>query len=51
MPALLLLGLAVLMGFFRRGTALWGNLAALLTIVLVVYLMLGAAWSCWKWCF
>ena len=49
-PAVLLLGLAVWMGFFRRGMSLMGNILALLTIAGVVYTMLGAGYSCWKWC-
>ena len=50
-PAALLLGLAVFMGFFRRGMSLLGNILALVTIAGVIYLMLGAGYSCWKWCF
>lgn len=50
-PAALLLGLAALMGFFRRGMSLLGNILALLTVAGTVYLMLGAGYSCWKWCF
>ena len=50
-PAALLLGLAVSFGFFRRGMSLTGNILALLTIAGIIYLMLGAGYSCWKWCF
>lgn len=50
-PAVLLLGLAVWMGFFRRGMSFWGNILALLTVVAIIYLMLGAGYSCWNWCF
>ncbi len=50
-PALLLLALAWVMGFFRRGRERWGDAAALLTIALLIYTMLGAGYSCWKYCF
>jgi hypothetical protein len=50
-PAVLLLGLAWTMGFFRRGTEHWGNALAIVVIGLVIYLMLGAGYSCWKYCF
>ena len=50
-PAVLLLGLAVLMGFFRRGMSMIGNLLAVGVVALTVYLMLGAGFSCWNWCF
>ena len=50
-PAALLLGLAFWMGFFRRGMSLWGNVLAVLTTVAIIYLMLGAGYSCWQWCF
>ena len=50
-PAVLLLALAWIMGFFRRGRERWGDAAALLTIALLIYTMLGAGYSCWKYCF
>jgi hypothetical protein len=50
-PAGLLLTLALSFGFFRRGMSLTGNALALLIIAGTVYLMLGAGYSCWKWCF
>ena len=50
-PAALLLGLAVSFGFFRRGMSLTGNILALLTVAAILYLMLGAGFACWKWCF
>ena len=50
-PAAMLLGLAVLMGFFRPGMSLLGNFLALLTIAGTIYLMLGAGFACWNWCF
>jgi hypothetical protein len=50
-PAALLLALALSFGFFRRGTEWWGNALTLITVALNVYLMLGAGYSCWKWCF
>lgn len=49
-PALLLLGLAFWMGFFRPNQPIWGHISALLAIAAVIYLMLGAGYSCWKWC-
>jgi hypothetical protein len=50
-PAALLLALALTFGFFRRGMSLTGNILAFLTIAAIIYLMLGAGFSCWKWCF
>jgi hypothetical protein len=50
-PAALLLALALSFGFFRRGMSLLGNILALLTVAAIIYLMLGAGYSCWKWCF
>jgi hypothetical protein len=50
-PAAVLLALAWWMGFFRPRGARWGDAAALLTIALLVYAMLGAGYSCWKYCF
>lgn|GEM_PF-972157 len=55
-PAVLLLALAWIMGFFRRGRERWGDAGALLTIALLtiallIYTMLGAGYSCWKYCF
>jgi hypothetical protein len=50
-PAALLVALALTFGFFRRGMSWLGNGLALLTIALTIYLMLGAGFACWKWCF
>ena len=50
-PTVLLVALALTFGFFRRGMSIWGNALALLTIAATIYLMLGAGYSCWKWCF
>ena len=50
-PAGLLLALAWLMGFFRAKGARWADAVALLFVALTVYSMLGAGYSCWKYCF
>lgn len=50
-PTVLLLALAWAMGFFRPGRARWGDAVAVLFAGLTVYLMLGAGYSCWKYCF
>ncbi len=50
-PTVLLVALALTFGFFRRGMSWMGNALALLTIAGTVYLLLGAGYSCWKWCF
>ena len=47
----LLAALALTFGFFRRGSTLLGNALAILIIAALVYLTLGAGYSCWKWCF
>ncbi|HVV28561.1 MAG TPA: hypothetical protein VHC40_11415 [Rhizomicrobium sp.] len=50
-PAALLLGLAALMGFFRKNRPRWADAAAVGVTALLVYLTLGAGYSCWKYCF
>jgi hypothetical protein len=50
-PVAALLGLAWAMGFFRRGRPRWADIAALLVTALLVYLTLGAGYSCWHYCF
>ena len=50
-PAALLLVLAWWMGFFRPRGARWADALVLLMVALTVYTMLGAGYSCWKYCF
>ena len=50
-PAVALLGLAWVMGFFRPKGPRWADAAALLAIALLIYLTLGAGYSCWQYCF
>jgi hypothetical protein len=47
-----LLILAWGLGFGRRGSSLWGNLAALLITGGIVFFTVGAPYNCWKeFCF
>jgi hypothetical protein len=46
-----LLLLAWVMGFFRAKGPRWADVAALLVTALLVYLTLGAGYSCWHYCF
>jgi len=50
-PAACLLALALTFGFFRPSGPRWADAAALLSIALLLYLTLGAGYSCWKYCF
>ena len=50
-PAGSLLTLAWVMGFFRPSRPRWADVAALLVTALLVYLTLGAGYSCWHYCF
>jgi hypothetical protein len=50
-PVAALLALAWTMGFFRPKGPRWADLLALLVIALLVYLTLGAGYSCWHYCF
>ena len=50
-PAATLLGLAWMLGFFRTKGPRWADIAALLVTALLVYLTLGAGYSCWHYCF
>jgi len=51
-PATLLLALAWVMGFGRRGSTLWGNLGVLFCTAGIVYFTLGAPYNCWReFCF
>lgn len=52
LPALLLLGLAWLLGFGRRGSSWWGNLAVLVLTAGIIFFTVGAPYNCWKeFCF
>ena len=50
-PAALLLLLALSFGFYRKGSTLWGNAGATALIAVMIYLTLGAGYSCWHYCF
>jgi hypothetical protein len=50
-PALLLLALGWLLGFFRRNSVRWADGLVILTTAILVYATLGAGYSCWKYCF
>jgi hypothetical protein len=50
-PAAALLLLAWVFGFFRPKGPRWGDAAVLAVIALLIYLTLGAAFSCWQYCF
>jgi hypothetical protein len=51
LPSALLLGLGWATGFYRRRSERLGDLLALAATAGIVYLMLGAGYSCWKYCF
>jgi hypothetical protein len=51
LPVACLLGLGWVMGFFRPKGPRWADAAALLVTALLVYLTLGAGYSCWHYCF
>lgn len=46
-----LLALAFSFGFFRPNGPRWADAVALLITVLLLYLTVGAAHSCWQYCF
>jgi hypothetical protein len=50
-PAACLLALALTFGFFRPKGSRWADAAALLATALLLYLTLGAGYSCWHYCF
>jgi hypothetical protein len=50
-PGAGLLALAISFGFFRPNGPRWADAVALLITALLIYLTVGAAYSCWKWCF
>jgi len=47
-PALLLLTLAWLLGFGRRGSTVWGNLGVLFATAAIVFFTVGAPYNCLK---
>jgi len=50
-PAATLLLLAWIMGFFRPKGPRWADIVVLLVTALLIYLTLGAGYSCWHYCF
>jgi len=50
-PGACLLALAWTFGFFRPSGPRWADAAALLSTALLLYLTLGAGYSCWHYCF
>ncbi len=50
-PVAALLALAFSFGFFRPKGPRWADAAALLITAFLVYLTVGAAYSCWHYCF
>jgi hypothetical protein len=50
-PAASLLLLAWVMGFFRPKGPRWADICVLLATALLVYLTLGAGYSCYQYCF
>jgi hypothetical protein len=51
LPAAALLALAVSFGFFRPRGPRWADAMALGVTALLIYCTLGAAYSCWHYCF
>ena len=51
LPGACLLGLAWSLGFFRAEGPRWADAAALISTALLIYLTLGAGYSCWHYCF
>lgn len=52
LPALLLLALAWVLGFGRRGSNWWGNVTVLATTAAIVFFAAGPPYNCWKqFCF
>jgi hypothetical protein len=51
LPAASLLALAFSVGFFRSRGPRQADAAVLAAIALLVYLTLGAGYSCWHYCF
>jgi len=48
LPALLLLALAWVLGFGRRGSNWWGNVTVLVAIAVIVFFAAGPPYNCWK---
>ena len=52
LPALLLLALAWVLGFGRRGSSLWGNVTVLAATAAIVFFAAGPPYNCWnQFCF
>ena len=51
LPAASLMALAWSFGFFQARSTRWADALAMLVTGLLVYLNLGAAYSCWRYCF
>ena len=51
LPAASLLALAWSLGFFRRQSPRWADATAIAATAMLVYLTLGADYSCWHYCF
>jgi len=50
-PGVALLALAFSFGFFRPKGPRWADAAALVITAFLLYLTVGAAYSCWQYCF
>lgn len=50
-PGAALLALAFSFGFFRPKSPRWADAAALAITGFLLYLTVGAAYSCWQYCF
>jgi len=50
-PGAALLALAFSFGFFRPKGPRWADAAALVITAFLLYLTVGAAYSCWQYCF
>jgi len=50
-PGATLLALAFSLGFFRPKGPRWADAVALIIMGLLLYMTVGAAYSCWKYCF
>ncbi len=51
LPLVALFALAISFGFFRPRGPRWADAAALAIMALLIYITVGSAYSCWKWCF
>jgi hypothetical protein len=50
-PSALLLALAWVLGFYRKGGSRGADALSLLLIAGLIYATLGAGYSCWHYCF